>query len=229
MMTKSAIALKKFCNSKKFYNNAIRDLRGNLMGDNLGALENQYRAAKTVHEILIDKLNIHTSDVLAEKKNLRPGGDDTVSRKKAEVLAIIKEYRDRYVREPTGLKEIISVTLLRKEVQTTKIIPAKDVLTNLQEGIGNLLEYTSEDLFKVPLRLMDYHLIIDNEQIRNQLIKCFRDIDKGEYKEAIKRCALGFSISLEKQRQKLKHPMLVRLLLKHQRLNATRNQRYLKR
>jgi len=207
MMTKSLVALKRFCNSKKFFNNAIRNLQGDLMGDNLGALENQYRAAKTVKEILIHKLNIRTGDVLAEKKKLSKGEDDTVLHMKAEVLAVLKEYGNRYGREPTELKDIISISLLRNEVRSTKIIPAKDVLANFQEGIGKLLEYTSEDLFKVPLRLMDYHLIIDNEQIRNKLVKSLVDIDDGEYKEAIKRCALAFSISLEKQRQRLNYLM----------------------
>ena len=207
MMTKSVIALKKFCNSKKFLGNAARDLRGNLMGDNIGALENQYRAAKAVKEILTDKLNVRTADVLAEKKNLRSGEDDKVLKMKAEVMAIIKEYGDRYGREPNGLKDIIPITLLRKEVQSTKVIPAKDVLANFQEGISRLLEYTSEDVFNIPLRLMDYHLIIDNEQIRNQLVKCLADTYDGNFKEAIKRCALAFSISLEKQRQKLNYLM----------------------
>ena len=206
-MTKSVIALKKFCNSKKFLNNTARDLRGNLIGDNLGALENLYRTGKTIKEILSDKLNIQTADILTEKKRLRSVGDDSVSHMKAEILAIIKEYGDRYGREPAGLKNIIPIYLLRKEVQSTKVIPAKEVLTNFQERIAKLLEHTSEDVFKVPLRFMDYHLIIENEQIRNQLVRCLADIDEGEFKEAIKRCALAFSVSLEKQRQKLNYLM----------------------
>ena len=175
------------------------------MGDNLGALENQYRAAKTVKEILIEKLNIRTADVLAEKKALCAGGDEGISRMKAEILAIIREYGERYGRTLTELKDVIPLTLLRKEVRSTKVMPAKDVLANFQERMGKLLECVSEDLFRVPLRSMDYHLIIDNEQIRNKLVRSLADINDGEYKKSIKRCALAFSISLEKQRQKLNY------------------------
>lgn len=76
-----------------------------------------------------------------------------------------------------------------------------------KEDLDQLLQITSRELFNIPLKLVDYHLLIENNQIRNIMIKCMDRMVEENYKEAIKKCALAFSISLEEQRQRLNYLM----------------------
>ena len=198
------ISLKRFCNGKKFYLDGARAMNGPLMGDTLIALENTYRSGDIVREILKERLNITRADIIKIKKEI-PGGEGAGGSTKAEIIAIFREYERRFSREPVGLKDMVHLNIIRNEVNNTRNFPTKDVLGNLSERIGKLLHLASEDVFGIRFELMDYHLIVVSDRIRNILIKCLDDIVNGNFKETIRKCALAFSISLEKQRQRLNY------------------------
>lgn len=203
--TTKDVFIKRFCNSKKFYLDGTRAVNGPLMGDTLVALENIHRSGNIVIDILKEKLNIQRADVIKAKKEIPEEKDDSIRSMKAEIIAIFAEYKRRFKREPPGLKDMAHLAIIRKDVHNTRSFPTKDVLVNLNERIGQLLELTSEDVFGVSFELMDYHLIIGTAKIRNILTKCLDDIINEDFKESIRKSALAFSISLERQRQRLNY------------------------
>ena len=202
-----SLALKRFCNCKKFFQNGSRDLTEYLMGDSLQALENFHRCAKIARRILEERLNIRPEDISQAREELHGDDNEPIYSLKCEILAVFNRFKDKFGKELTGIKSIVQLNMLRREVHETRSFPANEVLMKFKEDLDQLLQITSRELFNIPLKIVDYHLLIENNQIRNIMIKCMDRMVEENYKEAIKKCALAFSISLEEQRQRLNYLM----------------------
>ena len=200
-----SLALKRFCNCKKYFQNGSRHLADDLMGDSLQALENFYRCAKITRRILEERLNVRPEDISKAREEIHGDENEQIYSLKCEILAIFNRFKDKFGKELEGFKSIVQLNMLRREVHGTRSFPAKEILVKFKEDLDRLLQITSRELFRLPLKLVDYHLLIENDQIRKIMIRCVERIVGENYKEAIKKCALAFSISLEDQRQRLNY------------------------
>ena len=176
------------------------------MEDTLGAMEDLYICAHTVLDILCEVLKVKREDVLETRKEL-PDEDDTLLLLKAATLAASRIYERRFGKEPPGARDIVPLTMMRRDAHDSLSFPTRELLGRFLENQHQLLDVVSEDVFELPTELVDYHLLIVNNGIRRIMTGCLDDILAGEYTEAIKKSSLAFSISLEEQRQRLNYLM----------------------
>lgn len=198
------IFAKRFCNAKRFLYNGKRDLRGNFMGDTLGAMEALHRCSRTIINLLEEGLNVDGGLIASAGEGIEEA-DIYAHRLKTEIMAIHGRYEQEYGRPPPGIRDIVHLAMLRRDVHATMTIPTRDILLRCKDSLAELLAAVSEDVFGLPLALMDYHLVIKSEQLRNIMTRCIEDIVDEDYRGSVKNATLGFSIALEEQRQQLNY------------------------
>jgi len=195
------ISLKRMIDVKKHYLNARKGLMGNLLGDDLGALENLYEAILISMELLAGELEMDTGTIDTGTMDVGTIGTATVNAALVEVMA--ENYRKRYNEGLRGTNSVISLLDHRKEVRSSRTLPSRDRLNHWKGDIEKYLDDISRALFGRSLDSLDYHLIIDDDEMRDILVDAQKFILSSNYKGSIMRSSLAFSISLEKMRQHL--------------------------
>jgi len=229
--SRNTYLIKRFIDAKKFYQNAQTNYMGNMICDDLGALENMYQCVRGLLSVIMESMNISFKDYFEYLKDevdakviiaLKKSVDDKkiididsinffgISRSKALIIlldTLNNKLEKEYDISLTGYNQILLLFERRYSVRYANSMVHKDDVFKIKEQILVLLKEISDMVFGISYKEMEYHHVISDDQLKETLGECNKLILEEDYKEAIKRSSLAFSISLESQRHRLNYLM----------------------
>ena len=115
------------------------------------------------------------------------------------------DYEKRYGQKLSMKTQIFTISNITKSFTEHNIIPTKTQVHELVQALSIFMHELTLKVFGLNFQDIDFHLLMDNPQVRRTLKVAVNAINNGDYKEVLKNSSLAFNIALEDQRHKLNY------------------------
>ena len=113
------------------------------------------------------------------------------------------DYERRYGQKLSMKTQIFTISNITKSFTEHNVIPTKAQVHELVQALSIFMHELTSKVFGLDFQDIDFHLLMDNPQVRRKLKLAEDAINNGSYKEVLKNSSLAFNIALEDQRHKL--------------------------
>lgn len=117
--------------------------------------------------------------------------------------ALSNDYEKRYGQKLSMKTQIFTISNITKSFTEHNIIPTKTQVHELVQALSIFIQELTSKVFGLDFQDIDFHLLMDNPQVRRTLKLAIEAFESVDYKEVLKNSSLAFNIALEDQRQKL--------------------------
>ncbi len=112
-------------------------------------------------------------------------------------------YRNRYNQELSMKTQIFTIDKIMHNIFENNEYPSHHQVIELAQALNIFLEDFVGRVFDLELTNLDFHVLVENSQVKNLLTKAIIALDRDEYSNVLKMTVEAYQIALEDQRQKL--------------------------
>jgi hypothetical protein len=183
--------IKELIIAKKLMQNSEELLR-------IDTLENNLVAISSLNSVL----NIFIK-ILAEQQKIKSIKqlDSESLEKQWSILSV--EYEKQFGQKLSMKTQIFTLFGITQNFIEHNIIPDNSQINELFQALSFFIQKLTKQLFAVEFNEIDFHLLIDNLQVRRALESANTGYIQGKFEEVLKNSSLAFHIAFEDQRNKL--------------------------
>ncbi len=185
--------IKELIIAKKLLLNSLDLIDSDTLENNLIAISNLNSALNMFLEIIAKRQKIKSIKQL----------DNVSLEKKWSILS--DAYKHQYGQELSMKTQIFTLANITQNFVEYNMIPTKAQVKELCQALFVFMQELVSEMFDLDFQEIDFHLLLDNAQIRRNLKLAFSAFETEKYDEVLKSTSLAFHIAIENQRQKLNY------------------------
>ncbi|WP_455391554.1 hypothetical protein, partial [[Eubacterium] cellulosolvens] len=118
---------------------------------------------------------------------------------------LTEEYKKRFGQKLSMKTQIFTLANIIQNFTDYDIIPSNVQVQELSQALSVFIQELTQTIFGLDFNEIDFHLLMDNAQVRRTIKAARVALEAEEYKKVLKNSSLAFHLGIENQRQKINY------------------------